>query len=213
MLPGSFMVNDDRRKISERTPSRAEAGLPESGFVFCCFNNSYKITPDVFDVWMRLLQAVEGSVLWLAAANASAVGNLRREAEARGVAADRLVFARKIASNEDHLARIRLADIVLDTLILQRPHDRRRCVVGRRARLDMFGRQFCEPGRRQPARRRRLARADRPVRSRTTRRSRCGSRASPSASLRFASGSRATAEPIRCSTPPASRATSRRPLR
>jgi protein O-GlcNAc transferase len=115
-MPGSFMVNDDRRKMSERTPSRADAGLPESGFVFCCFNNSYKITADVFDVWMRLLQNVEGSVLWLAAANASAVGNLRREAQARGVAADRLVFARKIVSNEDHLARIRLADVVLDTL-------------------------------------------------------------------------------------------------
>jgi predicted O-linked N-acetylglucosamine transferase (SPINDLY family) len=114
-LPGSFMANDDRRTISEHTPSRADAGLPESGFVFGCFNNSYKITPDVFDVWMRLLQAVDGSVLWLAAANASAVGNLRREAEVRGVAADRLVFARKIASNDDHLARIRLADIVLDT--------------------------------------------------------------------------------------------------
>jgi protein O-GlcNAc transferase len=115
-LPGSFMVNDDRRKVSERTPSRADAELPASGFVFCCFNNSYKITPEVFDVWMRLLQSVEGSVLWLAAANASAVNNLRREAETRGVAAERLVFARKIASNEDHLARIRLADLVLDTL-------------------------------------------------------------------------------------------------
>ena len=115
-LPGSFMVTDDRRNMSERTPSRADAGLPESCFVFCCFNNSYKITPDVFDVWMRLLENVGDSVLWLAAANARAVANLRREAEARGVAADRLVFAGKIAANEDHLARIRLADVVLDTL-------------------------------------------------------------------------------------------------
>jgi predicted O-linked N-acetylglucosamine transferase (SPINDLY family) len=114
-LPDCFMVTDAGRKISDRTPSRAEAGLPESGFVFCCFNNSYKITPDAFDVWMRLLGAVEGSVLWLAIANASAADNLRREAEHRGVAADRLVFAPKVALNEDHLARISLADLFVDT--------------------------------------------------------------------------------------------------
>jgi predicted O-linked N-acetylglucosamine transferase (SPINDLY family) len=115
-LPDTFMVTDASRKISDRTPSRAEAGLPESGLVFCCFNNSYKITPDVFDVWMHLLRRVEGSVLWLAAVNASAVDNLRREAQSRGVAADRVVFAPKVALNEDHLARIRLADLFLDTL-------------------------------------------------------------------------------------------------
>src|SRR5262249_50302893 len=77
-LPDCFMVNDDRRTISAHTPSRTEAGLPEHGFVFCCFNNSYKITPDAFDVWMRLLQAIDGSVLWLSGANASAVANLRQ---------------------------------------------------------------------------------------------------------------------------------------
>jgi predicted O-linked N-acetylglucosamine transferase (SPINDLY family) len=115
-LPGSFMVNDDRRKISDHVPSRAQAGLPESGFVFCCFNNAYKITPDVFDVWMRLLRETEGSVLWLSSVHDAGAANLRREAQARGVAADRLVFAPKVARNEDHLARIRLADLFLDTL-------------------------------------------------------------------------------------------------
>jgi predicted O-linked N-acetylglucosamine transferase (SPINDLY family) len=115
-LPGSFMVNDDRRQISERVPSRAEAGLPEHGFVFCCFNNAYKITPDVFDVWMRLLHRIEGSVLWLSSVHPAGVANLRREAQARGVAAERLVFAPKVARNEDHLARIRLADLFVDTL-------------------------------------------------------------------------------------------------
>src|SRR5262249_10886221 len=82
-LPHCFMANDDGRRISPRTPSRAEAGLPAKGFVFCCFNNSFKITPDIFDIWMRLLAAVDGSVLWLSAANPSAVANLRRQAERR----------------------------------------------------------------------------------------------------------------------------------
>jgi protein O-GlcNAc transferase len=115
-LPDCFMVNDADRPISNRVPSRAQAGLPERGFVFCCFNNAYKITPGVFDVWMRLLRKVEGSVLWLAAGNTSAADNLRREAEARGIAAERLIFAPKVSLNEDHLARLRLADLVLDTL-------------------------------------------------------------------------------------------------
>jgi predicted O-linked N-acetylglucosamine transferase (SPINDLY family) len=115
-LPDSFMVNDDRREISERVRSRAEEGLPENGLVFCCFNNAYKITPDVFDIWMLLLRRIEGSVLWLSSLHAAGAANLRREAETRGVAADRLVFAPKVAHNEDHLARIRLADLFLDTL-------------------------------------------------------------------------------------------------
>ena len=114
-LPDSYMVTDDRRIIADPVPSRAQAGLPEQGFVFCCFNNAYKITPDIFDVWMRLLRQVEGSVLWLSSVHAAAAANLRREAQARGVAADRLVFAPKTARNADHLARIRLADLFLDT--------------------------------------------------------------------------------------------------
>lgn len=114
-LPDSYQVNDSKRAISGRVPSRAEAGLPESGFVFCCFNNNYKITPDVFAVWMRLLQRVEGSVLWLLEDNAAASRNLRLEAEARGLRAERLVFATRMLPPE-HLARHRLADLFLDTL-------------------------------------------------------------------------------------------------
>jgi predicted O-linked N-acetylglucosamine transferase (SPINDLY family) len=115
-LPGSFMVNDVDRRIAAHVPSRAEAGLPETGMVFCCFNNTYKITPDIFDVWMRVLGATDGSVLWLSTANGIAPANLRREAESRGIAGDRLVFAPKVPLNEDHLARARLADLFLDTL-------------------------------------------------------------------------------------------------
>jgi protein O-GlcNAc transferase len=114
-LPDTYMATDSRRAIAERTPRRAEQGLPESGFVFCSFNNSYKITPPVFDVWMRLLQEIDGSVLWLSHINDAATANLRREAEARGVRSERLVFAPRVLLNEDHLARYRLADLFLDT--------------------------------------------------------------------------------------------------
>jgi predicted O-linked N-acetylglucosamine transferase (SPINDLY family) len=114
-LPDCYQVNDSRRHIAEHTPSRAESGLPERGFVFCSFNNSYKITPAFFDVWMRLLREVEGSVLWLLEANAAATRNLRREAADRGIAPERLIFAPRIKV-ADHLARHRLADLFLDTL-------------------------------------------------------------------------------------------------
>src|SRR6266850_376493 len=87
-LPGSYQCNDSKRRIAETTPTRAEAGLPEAGFVFCCFNNNYKITPEVFGIWMRLLHDVKGSVLWLLEGNAAASRNLRNEAAARGVDAD-----------------------------------------------------------------------------------------------------------------------------
>jgi len=101
--------------IADRTPGRAEAGLPEQGFVFCSFNNSYKISPAVFDAWMRLLGKVGGSVLWLYESNAAATRNLKKEAADRGIAPERLVFAPKIKI-EDYLARDRLADLALDTL-------------------------------------------------------------------------------------------------
>ena len=114
-MPDTYQVNDSKRVIADRTPSRAEVKLPESGFVFCCFNNNYKIMPDVFDVWMRLLKRVDGSVLWLVGGNTAISSNLRLEAEARGVRADRLVFAARVPT-EDYLARYRLADIFLDTL-------------------------------------------------------------------------------------------------
>ena len=114
-LPDSYQCNDAKRPIAARTPSRREAGLPESGYVFCCFNNSYKILPHVFDVWMRLLKEIEGSVLWLLEDNATAVANFRRESEARGVAASRVIFAARVGA-ADHLARHGLANLFLDTL-------------------------------------------------------------------------------------------------
>lgn len=114
-LPECYQVNDDRRMIPSRSPTRGEAGLPENGFVFCCFNNNYKITPAVFDVWMRLLRAIPDGVLWLLEDNAPAARNLRREAQARGVSADRLVFAPRVAPAA-HLERHALADLFLDTL-------------------------------------------------------------------------------------------------
>jgi protein O-GlcNAc transferase len=114
-LPGCYQVNDSKRKISELTPTRAEAGLPERGFVFCCFNVSWKITPPVFDIWMRLLSAVPGSVLWLIEHNSNASVNLQLEAKARGIDPSRLVFAERTELAE-HLARHRLADLFLDTI-------------------------------------------------------------------------------------------------
>ena len=113
-MPHSYQVNDGTRRIAESTPDRAELGLPEAGFVFCCFNNNHKITPSVFDLWMRLLRAVPGSVLWLLADNTAAVANLQRAAIARGVEAHRLVFADRIELAE-HLARHAAADLFLDT--------------------------------------------------------------------------------------------------
>lgn len=114
-LPGSYQANDRTRRIAAGAPSRQEAGLPARGFVFCSFNSGYKITPAVFDVWMRLLARVPDGVLWLLRGNEAAEANLRREAAARGIAPDRLVFARH-APVEEHLARQRLADLFLDTL-------------------------------------------------------------------------------------------------
>jgi predicted O-linked N-acetylglucosamine transferase (SPINDLY family) len=109
------MVNPSERLMAGPPPRRADAGLPERGFVFCSFNNSYKITPEVFDVWMRLLSRVEGSVLWLARDNAAAEANLRREAARRGVDPARLVFAPFVKRIEEHYARLPLGDLVLDT--------------------------------------------------------------------------------------------------
>jgi protein O-GlcNAc transferase len=114
-LPGCYQVNDSCRETAAHTPARADCGLPEEGFVFCCFNNAYKFTPQVFDVWMRLLNAVPGSVLWLLEANRMVPANLRTAAQARGVAPERLVFAPPLPMPQ-HLARHRLADLFLDTL-------------------------------------------------------------------------------------------------
>jgi predicted O-linked N-acetylglucosamine transferase (SPINDLY family) len=113
-LPGCYLPYASRQEISARAPSRAECGLPDEGFVLCCFNTSYKIAPAVFDVWMRLLKAVPDGVLWLRESNRWVAANLRREAERRGVSADRLVFAPSWPLPE-HLSRYRLADLYLDT--------------------------------------------------------------------------------------------------
>ena len=115
-LPDTYMSSDARRRVSERKFSRAEEGLPETGIVFCCFNNSYKFTPKIFSVWMRLLKAVGDSVLWLSEPNDTARSNLVAEAEKQGVSAGRLVFAPFLSNLDDHLARLPLADLFLDTL-------------------------------------------------------------------------------------------------
>ena len=114
-LPDSYFPTDAALEIGA-VPSRTEAGLPETGFVFCSFNAPWKITAPVFEVWMRLLKAAPGSVLWLKQPNATARQNLEREAAARGVDAGRLVFAKDVPSLADHLARHALADLFVDTL-------------------------------------------------------------------------------------------------
>jgi predicted O-linked N-acetylglucosamine transferase (SPINDLY family) len=114
-LPNTYQANDSKRAISDKKFSRKELGLPESGFVFCCFNNSYKITPETFDGWMRILKAVDGSVLWLIEDNALAVSNLKSEAFKRGIPPERLIFAPRLPLPE-HLARHQVADLFLDTL-------------------------------------------------------------------------------------------------
>ena len=113
-MPDSYQVNDRKRHIDHATPTRQELGLPEVGFVYCCFNNNYKITPEVFGCWVRVLRAVPGSVLWLLQDNEQAASNLRREAEGMGLDPSRLVFAKR-ASLAQHLARHRRADLFLDT--------------------------------------------------------------------------------------------------
>jgi protein O-GlcNAc transferase len=113
-LPDTLWVTDTQTIVAA-PPSRTEAGLPENGFVFCCFNHNWKITPPLFDIWMRLLGQVEGSVLWLLEGNASIRENLRRHASERGIAPERLVFAARTMPAL-HMARQQLADLFLDTL-------------------------------------------------------------------------------------------------
>jgi predicted O-linked N-acetylglucosamine transferase (SPINDLY family) len=110
----SYQANDRKRTISERQFTREELGLPETGFVFCCFNNSYKILPSTFDGWMRILNAVEGSALFLYADNEWVKANLIQEALLRGIDKTRLVFGGSIPS-EEYLARYRVCDLFLDT--------------------------------------------------------------------------------------------------
>jgi predicted O-linked N-acetylglucosamine transferase (SPINDLY family) len=114
-LPGCYQANDDRGRETARAPSRVEAGLPEKGFVFCNFNSGYKLTPETFDFWMRILGQVEDSVLWLLEIAPPYGENLRKEAEARGIAGHRLIFA-PVLPTDLHMARLPLADLFLDGL-------------------------------------------------------------------------------------------------
>jgi predicted O-linked N-acetylglucosamine transferase (SPINDLY family) len=117
-LPYTYQPNDRKRAIAELAPSREECSLPETAVVFCCFNNTHKLTPEFFDVWMRLLDRTPGSVLWVLETTPTVSPNLRREATSRGVDPERIVFA-PVIKLADHLARVRLADLLLDTL----PHN------------------------------------------------------------------------------------------
>jgi predicted O-linked N-acetylglucosamine transferase (SPINDLY family) len=114
-LPDSYQVNDRKRSVGPR-PSRAEVGLPDNAFVFSCLNNNWKLNRRMFHIWMRLLAAVEGSVLWLFQMHAAAAWHLRQEAMAQGIDPGRLVFAQPVPAIEEHMARVALADLFLDTL-------------------------------------------------------------------------------------------------
>jgi protein O-GlcNAc transferase len=114
-LPGTYQINDRKRHVTPVTPARYECGLPPRAFVFCCFNNTQKLNPEMFDIWMRLLLAKEDGVLWLLEGSPTASANLRAAAVERGVSSQRLIFAPKV-SVADHLARQRQADLFLDTL-------------------------------------------------------------------------------------------------
>jgi predicted O-linked N-acetylglucosamine transferase (SPINDLY family) len=115
-LPNSFMANDCSRKISMNIPRRKDLGIPDNAFVFCCFNNSYKITPEVFLSWLNILEKTPGSVLWLSDTNLEAKNSLINFAKKSRVDSNRIIFAEKVIKNEDHLARLQVADLFLDTL-------------------------------------------------------------------------------------------------
>ena len=115
-LPNSYMVTDSKIKTTKMKFNREDARLPATGFVFCCFNKYYKIAPNIFVGWMRILMKVEGSVLWLPDANSVIINNLKKEAENNGIDGSRLIFAPRLDLREDHLNRIKLADLFLDTL-------------------------------------------------------------------------------------------------
>jgi protein O-GlcNAc transferase len=114
-LPDAYLPTDDKVQIAERTPTRAECGLPDDAFVFCSFCHDYKISPSWFDMWMRILSGAPGSVLWLMSRNAQSQANLRQAAQARGVDPQRLIFASRVPLIEAHLARYRQASLFLDT--------------------------------------------------------------------------------------------------
>ena len=114
-LPNTYLVNELKQKISKKNFTREELNLPKNDFVFCCFNQSYKILPKIFDMWMRILKRVNGSVLWLLETNETSYKNLKQEAVKRGVDSNRIIFAKRLPLLEDHLERYKSADLFLDT--------------------------------------------------------------------------------------------------
>ncbi|UWQ43037.1 tetratricopeptide repeat protein [Leisingera aquaemixtae] len=112
-MPDCYQPNDDQRAAADTVPTRAEAGLPEDAFVFCSFNSPYKVSPEEFDIWMKLLKLVPDSVLWFYAPNDKVQENILKEAKKRGIGPDRIVFA-GFAGQKEHLARLQLADVFLD---------------------------------------------------------------------------------------------------
>jgi predicted O-linked N-acetylglucosamine transferase (SPINDLY family) len=140
-LAGSYQPNDDQRPVIRDTLGRAGHGLPEDAFVFCSFNHTYKISPREFDIWMRLLGQVEGSVLWLLRSNSWAESNLMREAEARGIDPSRLIFAPSLPHGE-HLGRLALADLFLDTFAVNAHTTASDALWAGLPVLTMPGRQF-----------------------------------------------------------------------
>ncbi|MDB3910959.1 hypothetical protein N9381_04015 [Paracoccaceae bacterium] len=132
--------------IDATVPTRTVVGRPENGFVFCALSNSYKITPAEFDLWMRLLQAVEGSVLWLLQDNVLVLKNLMIEAAKRGVDPKQLVFAKR-TDHGQYLARFQRADLYLDTFIYKRGCDRKQRALGGIAGFDQaWPRLYCADG-------------------------------------------------------------------
>ncbi len=150
-LPDCYLANDAGKPISPQVPSRAQEGLAEQGFVFCCFNNSYKLSPAVFDVWMRLLARVEGSVLWLSqversrdAKSAKRSRGARHRPRAAGIRKTRTVAGGPFGAPAT-------GGSVRGHVALQRPCHRQRCPVGRAAGADLHGRYLCRAGCGQPA--------------------------------------------------------------
>ena len=114
-MPDSYKLDYQTRKVSDKIFTREELALPENGFVFCCFNQTYKITSNIFDIWMKILKQVKGSVLWLLEDNPTATNNLKLEANKRNIDSKRIIFAKRMKMS-DHLARHKVADLFIDTL-------------------------------------------------------------------------------------------------
>mgnify|MGYP006184313029 CR=1 FL=1 len=115
-LPNSYMVHDSKVKLSKKIFTRVDFGLPINGFVFCCFNKFYKITPNTFVRWMKILSQIDGSVLWLSGMSKTAINNLKKEAKKNGVDKNRIIFAPSVLLKEEYMSRIKLADLFIDTL-------------------------------------------------------------------------------------------------